>query len=70
MKTLPELIAYFEKSKAYFEAEIDRYAKLNGERFPETIIKSTMLEMEDNRQIMRDTVAYLQTLQKFQGEKP
>lgn len=67
MKTIPELIAYYEDKKTFFEAEIERFSEMTPGVIEGELIESALNEMKHHRQVARVTISYLQALQKFQG---
>lgn len=66
MKTIDELIFHYERRQTEADSEIERILKLPEGRLTTDADRDMWIKgWREDKQIARDTVSYLKTLQKF-----
>lgn len=69
MKTIPELIAYFELTVSECDRQLDRLAVMEPTKATsESMIDKWIVNYTDQRHLMRDTAAYLSALSSIKGK--
>lgn len=64
MKTIPELVAHFERRMKECEGEIDRLSKDPPRSADEKTLERWIASWRNDRAICRDTISYLKTLER------
>ncbi|WP_244616892.1 hypothetical protein [Rhizobium sp. rho-13.1] len=69
MKTIDELVAYFDQAKRECDDQIARLANTEPtQRTPEATIGKWMADYSEQRQIVRDTASYLSALHSIKAK--
>lgn len=64
MNSIDALVAHYQERHNQCAAERDRAAGMTGARFTDAHRRKVAEEWEKQRRIARDTIAYLQTIQR------